>query len=122
MSVCVSSVSQFLVSLLPTLPAVSEKSVSIAADTSPDVSRASPPAATSSDQFDASGSPVVFRIRLRNVLLGIILRLTTGGSSSASSSPHGGATINTQSVLSHILATPFFDIWQLGLVISYKDI
>jgi len=91
------SVSQFLVSLLPTSPAVSEKSVSIAADTPVDVSRASPPAVTGSDQFDSSGSPIVFRIRLRNVLLGVILRLTT--SSGASGSPHGGATINTQSVL-----------------------
>ena len=103
MCICVCSVSQFLVSLLPTSPAVSEKSVTVSTDTSPDVSRASPVGSSnSSDQFDVSGSPAVFRIRLRNVLLHVILRLTAS-SMSASNSPHGGATINAQSVSCHIV-------------------
>jgi len=85
-------VSQFIVSLLPTSPAVSEKFVTVSTDTSADVSRASPissGSSSSSEQFDVSGSPVVFRIRLRNVLLHVILRLTTN-------SPHSSSAVNAQ--------------------------
>ena len=94
---------QFLVSLLPTSSAQSEKSVTVATDASPssDVLRASPVGGSAgvsgSDLFDASGSPVTFRIRLRNVLLQVILRLTTNAPST-SSSPHGGNVISAQSV------------------------
>jgi len=95
-------VSQFLVSLLPPSSSASEKYVSVGADASSEVSRASPVSSGSSsnngDLFDVSGSPVVFRIRLRNVLLHVILRLITSHQS-ASSSPHGSTTVNAQSVL-----------------------
>lgn len=91
-------------SLLPTSPALSEKSVTVGADTSFDVLRASPVNISgSSEQFDVSGSPVVFRIRLRNVLLNVILRLTTNSPLAANSS-HSGAAINAQSVLSCIVS------------------
>ena len=99
-------VSQFLVSLLPPSSSASEKYVSVGADTSSEMSRVSPVSSSSSnngDLFDVSGSPVVFRIRLRNVLLHVILRLITSPQS-ASSSPHGGPTVNAQSVLCCIVA------------------
>ena len=89
---------QFLVSLLPTQ---SEKSVTIGTDALSDLSRASPIASNNasagSDMFDVSGSPVVFRIRLRNVLLHVILQLTTNASS-ASTAPQSAAIFNAQSV------------------------
>ena len=86
-------------SLLPTSPAVSEKSVALSADTSFDLSRASPVGSSvgGTELFDVSGSPVVFRIRLRNVLLQVVLRLATSPPSS-SSSPHSGSAITAQSV------------------------
>ena len=107
MYVIVFRVSQFLVSLLPGWPAVSEKSVSLNADTLSDASRASPVSSSSSSElFDTSGSSVVFRIRLRNVLLHVILRLVTNSpSSTASLSPHVGTTINAQSVPSVCIVT-----------------
>jgi len=101
-SVFACRVSQFLVSLLPPSSSASEKYVSVGADASSEMLRASPVSSGSSsnngDLFDVSGLPVVFRIRLRNVLLHVILRLITSPQS-ASSSPHGGPTVNAQSVL-----------------------
>lgn len=99
---CVRRMAQFLVSLLPTSPSQTEKSVIIGSDTSPDVSRASPVASSGvgingSDLFDVSASPVVFRIRLRNVLLHVILRLATSAPST-SNSQHSGTIISAQSV------------------------
>jgi len=85
--------SQFVISLLPQSPSLSEKSVVLCTDMSLDVARASPVgSAGSSELFDASGSPVVFRIRLRNALLHIILRLASQPTSSS------GASVNVQLV------------------------
>jgi len=97
---CVCRMAQFLVSLLPTSSSQSEKSVIINTDASPDLFRASPATSSGisgSDMFDVSASSVVFRIRLRNVLLHVILRLTTNVPS-MSSSPHTGSVISSQSV------------------------
>jgi hypothetical protein len=77
---------QFLVSLLPVTPTAwaNEKSVVVAA-TNIEIGRRYLTASisgSSAEPFDTSNSATVFRIRLRNVCLEILLRLVTSPQSS----------------------------------------
>jgi len=94
---------QFLVSLLPLSSSQTEKSLIVATDMSADMSRASPGPSvgvSGTELFHVSGSPGVFRVRLRNALLHVVLRLMTNApaAAAAANSLHTSTAITAQSV------------------------